>query len=70
MVDAMTRIRRLDLKKIPSISETLDWAHALVALQVETLSPRVVADTLNVICKHREDARQVRDQAKQVATFS
>ena len=70
MVDAMTRIRQLDLKKIPSISETLDWAHALVALQVETLSPRVVADTLNVICKHREDARQVRDQAKQVANFS
>ena len=69
MVDAMTRIRRLDLKKIPSISETLDWAHALVALQVETLSPRVVADTLNVICKHREDARQVRDQAGQVANF-
>ena len=70
MVDAMTRIRRLDLKKIPSISETLDWAHALVALQVETLSPRVVADTLNVICKHKEDARQVRDQAKQVANLS
>lgn len=69
MVDAMTRIRRLDLKKIPSISETLDWAHALVALQVETLSPRVVADTLNVICKHREDARQVRDQARQVVNF-
>jgi hypothetical protein len=41
-----------------------------VALQVETLSPRVVVDTLNVICKHREDARQVRDQAKQVANFS
>ena len=70
MVDAMTRIRRLDLKKIPSISETLDWAHALVALQVETLSPRVVADTLNVICKHREDARQVRDQARQIANVS
>lgn len=70
MVDAMNRIRRLDLKKSPSISETLDWAHALVALQVETLSPRVVTDTLNVICKHREDARQVRDQARQVANFS
>ena len=69
MVDAMTRIRRLDLKKIPSISETLDWAHALVALQVETLSARVVTDTLNVICKHREDARQVREQARQVANF-
>ncbi len=69
MVEAMTRIRRLDLKKSPSISETLDWAHALVALQLETLCPQVVADTLNVICKHREDARQVRDQARQVANF-
>jgi MoxR-like ATPase len=70
MVDAMTRIRHLELKKIPSISETLDWAHALIALQVETLSPQTVADTLNVICKHREDARQVRDQARQVVNFS
>ena len=70
MVEAMTRIRGLDLKKIPSISETLDWAHALIALQVETLSETVVADTLNVICKHREDARLVRDQARQVANFS
>jgi MoxR-like ATPase len=70
MVAAMTRIRGLDLKKIPSISETLDWAHALIALQVETLSENVVADTLNVICKHREDARLVREQARQVANFS
>jgi MoxR-like ATPase len=70
MVDAMTRIRRLDLKKTPSISETLDWAHALIALQVETLSPQAVTDTLNVICKHREDARQVRNQVKQVANFN
>ena len=70
MVDTMTRVRQLDLKKIPSVSETLDWAHALLALQVDTLSPQVVADTLNVICKHREDARQVRDRARQVANFS
>ncbi len=70
MVDALTQIRRLDLKKTPSISETLDWAHALIALQVETLSPQVLADTLNVICKHREDARQVSGQAKQVVNFS
>lgn len=70
MVTAMARIRRLDLKKSPSISETLDWAHALIALQVETLSPQAVTETLNVICKHKEDARRVRDQARQVANFS
>ena len=69
MVTAMERIRAMDLKKTPSISETLDWAQALIALQVQTLSAEVVADTLNVICKHREDARQVREQAGQVANF-
>jgi MoxR-like ATPase len=70
MVEAMARIRVLDLKKIPSISETLDWAHALIALQVETLSPEVVTDTLNVICKHREDTRLVREQVRKIANFS
>jgi len=69
MVTAMARIRDLDLKKTPSISETLDWAQSLIALQVETLSAEVVADTLNVICKHREDARLVREQADRVANF-
>jgi len=69
MVTAMMRIRDMDLKKAPSISETLDWARSLIALQVETLSPDVVTDTLNVICKHREDARQVRQQVKQVANL-
>jgi MoxR-like ATPase len=70
MVEAMTRIRGLGLKKTPSISETLDWAHALIALQVETLSPDTLADTLNVICKHREDHHRVREQAKKVVNFS
>jgi MoxR-like ATPase len=70
MVEAMTRIRGLDLKKTPRISETLDWAHALIALQVETLSPETLADTLNVICKHREDHHRVREQARKVANFS
>jgi MoxR-like ATPase len=69
MVMAMCRIRELDLKKIPSISETLDWARSLIALQVEALSPEIVVDTLNVICKHREDARRVRRQADKVATY-
>ena len=69
MVAAMARIRALDLKKHPSISETLDWAQALIALQVETLSAQVLTDTLNMICKHRQDARQVRRQAGQVVSF-
>jgi MoxR-like ATPase len=53
LVDAVRRIRTLDLKKSPSISETLDWAQSLLALQVNELSPEVLSDTLNVICKYQ-----------------
>lgn len=55
MVDAIHKIRTLDLKKKPCISETLDWAKALIALQVEDLSNDVVTNTLNVICKYKKD---------------
>jgi MoxR-like ATPase len=61
IVDAIGRIRTLDLKKRPCISETLDWAQSLMALQIEELSPDVVTHTLNVICKYRADAVKVRD---------
>jgi len=60
LVSAIERIRTLDLKKSPSISETLDWAQALVRLQMETLTADAVLATLNVICKYREDAEMVR----------
>jgi len=69
MITAMERIRRLDLKKKPSISETLDWARALINLQLESLSPEAVIATLNVICKYREDAARVRREVDQVVNF-
>ena len=59
MVDIIRKIREMDLKKKPCISETLDWAQSLIALQVEDLSTEVVTDTLNVICKYRADVEQV-----------
>jgi MoxR-like ATPase len=62
LVDAIRRIRQLDLKKKPAISETLDWAQALITLQAEDLSPEIVTDTLNVILKYRSDVEQVRDR--------
>lgn len=67
MIEVMDRIRTLDLKKKPSISETLDWAKALVRLQMETLSSETVLATLNVICKYREDAETVRQSIDEVA---
>lgn len=56
MIAAIHEIRKLDLKKKPCTSETLDWAHSLIALQVEELSAQTVIDTLNMICKYRSDA--------------
>ena len=70
MIDAMAHIRQLDLKKKPSISETLDWARALISLQLENLSQEAVIATLNVICKYREDAEQVRREVEQVVNFN
>jgi MoxR-like ATPase len=69
MVAAMACIRQLDLKKKPSIAETLDWARALISLQVETLDREAVLATLNVICKYREDAERVRGEVDQVVNF-
>ena len=56
LIDAIHKIRDLDLKKKPCVSETLDWAQSLIALQIEDLSPEVVRDTLNVILKYQADA--------------
>jgi len=69
MVLAMERIRRLDLKKKPSISETIDWAHALINLRMESLSKEAVLSTLNVICKYREDKERVQQNVDQVVNF-
>jgi MoxR-like ATPase len=48
-------IRTLDLKKQPSVSETIDWARVLVLLQAAELGHDVVRDTLNVLLKYESD---------------
>jgi MoxR-like ATPase len=66
LVNTIRKIRDLDLKKKPCISETLDWAQALIALQVEDISPEIVTDTLNVICKYRADVDQVVEKMEKI----
>ena len=66
LIDAIRKIRDLDLKKKPCVSETLDWAQALIALQIEDLSPEVVRETLNVILKYQADADLVKDRLDQL----
>ncbi len=48
-------LRLLDLRKAPSVSETLDWARTLVILGVDTLDADVTESTLHVLLKHRAD---------------
>jgi len=52
----------LDLRKKPSIAETLDWARALMALGAERLSPQLVEGTASLLMKTRDDLRAFRDQ--------
>ncbi len=68
LVDAIRKIRTLDLKKSPSISETLDWAQSLLALQINELTPEVVSETLNVICKYQMDLEKVRKNMDRIVS--
>lgn len=52
-------LRELDLKKVPSISETIDWARTLLLLHVNELDADQVCNTLNVILKFQEDIENV-----------
>jgi len=52
------RLRKLDLKKAPSIAETLDWCRALLALGIAALDAAAVRQTLSLLLKHEEDIRK------------
>jgi MoxR-like ATPase len=62
VVTLMHKIRSLDLKKTPSISETLDWARALMALNADTIEEEIVNDTLNVILKYEGDVAKAQNE--------
>ena len=52
-------VRKLDLRKHPSISETIDWARALVVLGASSLDPVLARETLGALIKHEEDRAKV-----------
>ncbi len=64
LVRLIRSIRQLELKKQPSISESIDWARTLVELGVETLDAETTQDTLNVVLKYRQDLERVAQQLK------
>lgn len=65
LVDFIQLVRLLDIKKVPSISETIDWAKVLLLLNSNTLNHDLVKDTLNVFLKHEEDIKIVEEKIKE-----
>jgi len=64
LVAMIHRLRGWDLEKSPTLSETLDWARALVALGAESLDADLVRDTLSVILKTRADLERGKREAQ------
>ena len=55
LVSFVQNLRELDLKKLPSVAETIDWAKSLVLLNVKSLDASLVRETLNVLLKFQSD---------------
>lgn len=57
LVAFIHKVRQLDIKKLPSVSETIDWARTLVLLHAENLDREMVRETLNTFLKTQEDVQ-------------
>ena len=67
VVAFVQKLRTEDLFKRPGVAETIDWAKCLLALDVVTLSPEVIADTLGAILKYQDDIQKIAgDPAKKL----
>jgi MoxR-like ATPase len=60
VVAAVQKIRALELRKPPSVSESLDWARSLVILNAQTLDPALVESTLTMLVKYEKDLERVK----------
>ncbi len=63
IAEVAAKIRELDLRKPPAISETIDWAHALLLIGAEQIDQTVLRETLPVVLKHRTDLELVAERA-------
>ncbi|HKN00207.1 MAG TPA: MoxR family ATPase [Candidatus Binataceae bacterium] len=64
VVNVVQSLRKLDLKKTPGISETLDWVKALTLLNVQSLDQELVNETLDTIVKYEADVRKAQEELK------
>src|SRR5439155_655585 len=66
VVSAVQKIRAMDLRKLPSVSESLDWARSLVILNARELDPAIVESTLTMLVKHEKDLERVKGSLDKV----
>ena len=59
-VTTVQQLRNMDLRKVPSISETLDWARALVALNAQAIDEETMTNTLTVLLKYEADVQKAK----------
>ena len=59
LVSFVQSLRHMDLKKLPAVSETIDWARTLMLMHADQLDPEMVRNTLNVILKFQDDVERV-----------
>ena len=59
IVTFVQEVREMDLKKVPAVSETLDWAKALILLNAHNLETNIVRSTLNVLLKFQDDIEHI-----------
>jgi MoxR-like ATPase len=64
LVQVIGALRAMELRKAPSVAETIDWARTLLALGADTLSEDIVRETLGVILKHQDDVRRATEQLR------
>ncbi len=62
LVELIHQVRELDLKKPPSIAESIDWARALLLLGADDISPDTFRETMSIIVKHRTDLDTVAER--------
>jgi hypothetical protein len=62
LVEVVNLVRELDLKKPPSIAESIDWARALLLLGADDITPDIFRQTMSIIVKHRTDLDTVAER--------
>lgn len=62
VVRAVRSLRGMELRKRPSIAESIDWARTLVALGVEELTDEIAGETLGVVLKHQSDQQRAAEK--------